>query len=119
MKCRFYFWVQLVCSKDFALPFVAAISRAFPLFSVKTGKSGNNNSSTEEGTPVSSGTTIVVELLLVDEAEGGGCSENLKLSESELACLTDVSKAVRNTAKIVDMPCNYFDVQRFTEVIRD
>lgn len=79
------------------LPSIAAISRAFPLFNMKTEKAEKEQKPTE----------LLIELHLTDSEV---------LNDQELESIQNISYAVRNAAKLVDMPCNIMNVGQFVEV---
>jgi len=94
------------------LPYVAAVSRAFPTFSLKTNSSNNNNAKAEENCKKTS--QIIVEILVVDKE--AGVTDKLKLCKEELNSCATVSRNVRQAARLVDMPCNILNVEEFTKV---
>lgn len=82
------------------------MARAYPLYSRKTGGSGDDNSSEN--------VIVNVEFILI---ENDMIVQGNSLIESDIECLTDASNGIRLAARIVDMPCNEMNVDGFVDEI--
>lgn len=77
-----------------------AVSRAFPVYSRKTGRDNDEVQAN-------------VEFVVVENDK----IVKIFLTESDIECLTNVSESIRLAAKIVDMPCNEMNTLHFLEEI--
>ncbi|XP_055308614.1 probable aminopeptidase NPEPL1 isoform X2 [Sitodiplosis mosellana] len=93
--------IVIICEKKDLFASACAVSRAFPLYSRKTGCHN-----VEE-------VIVNIEFILI---ENDTVMENI-LSEADIECLLNVSNGIRLAAKIVDMPCNEMDVSHFLNEI--
>lgn len=91
--------VIVACEKKHSLAYAAAIARTFPLYSVKTDAKNERN--------------VLVTFLHTDSED-----KSYSLSVDEINCFTAVTKSVRLTAKIVDMPCADMHTDIFLQEIK-
>ncbi|XP_017005120.2 probable aminopeptidase NPEPL1 isoform X2 [Drosophila takahashii] len=116
--------VVLVCERENLFASACAVVRAFPLYSRKTGnllaasqsKSQFGGGDQGDGSKDAGRNVVNVEFVLINK-EGGVESE--PLTEDELNCLNETTRAIRLTARIVDMPCNEMNVDHFIQAIED
>ncbi|CAL8070158.1 unnamed protein product [Orchesella dallaii] len=100
--------IVIVCEKSCVFALGCAVARVFPLYNRKS----NNSSKVAE----SKQTTLNIEFLLVRKDD---CSvytlDKACLSNQELECLQDAATAIRNTARLIDMPTNELHTDAFVE----
>jgi len=102
-------YVVIFCEKKDAFASGCAVARAFPLYSRKSSALTKDES------------TINVELILVSKCPKTGefkIAEE-KLSTSDLDLIQNAAFAIRNTAKIIDTPCNEMHTDQFIEEIKE
>lgn len=108
--------IVIICERKDVFASACAVARAYPLYSAKS-----PGSSQDSKTP----TVVNVEFLLVPEsvsdgtngAEEESVSEDLHLSQDDLRCLESAASGIRLAAKIVDMPCNVMNVDKFLKEV--
>ncbi|EDV42641.1 uncharacterized protein Dana_GF18094, isoform A [Drosophila ananassae] len=118
--------VVLVCERENLFASACAVVRAFPLYSRKT---GNGRSSTPvksevgcgdagcgDGAKDTSRNLVNVEFVVIDKDGGVDCNP---LTEDEIKCLTETTRGIRLTARIVDMPCNEMNVDHFIQAVEE
>lgn len=94
-----------MCEKSDLFASACAVARAFPLY-VRKSKKEN-----KEETP-----TTTVEFLLITK-DGDDVKIGVEaVSDSELACLQTAAEAIRNAARITDMPCSEMHTNQFIKV---
>jgi len=101
-------YIVIFCEKKDAFASGCAVARAFPIYSRKASALSKDDS------------TVTVELVLVSKCPKTGeffVEEELSIAELEL--LQNASFAIRNTAKIVDTPCNEMHTDQFVEEIKE
>ncbi|XP_070137041.1 probable aminopeptidase NPEPL1 isoform X2 [Drosophila bipectinata] len=113
--------VVLVCERDNLFASACAVVRAFPLYSRKTGNGlaptpVKSEQGCGDGANDTSRNLVNVEFLVIDK-EGG--VESCPLSEDEINCLNETTRAIRLTARIVDMPCNEMNVDHFIQTVEE
>ncbi|XP_002031400.2 probable aminopeptidase NPEPL1 isoform X1 [Drosophila sechellia] len=112
--------VVLVCEREYLFASACAVVRAFPLYSRKTGNllasSQSKNLGFGDGNANSGRNVVNVEFVLINK---DGCIENEPLTDDELNCLNETTRAIRMTARIVDMPCNEMNVDHFIQEVED
>jgi len=96
----------MVCEKKHALPSACAIAKAFPLYSKKSKLSDKEKC------------LITIEFVLVTPNADGTSFKvgQEQLSMDDLKVMEIATEAVRNAARIVDMPCSEMHTDRFLEV---
>uniref|UniRef100_UPI00398EF5D7 probable aminopeptidase NPEPL1 n=1 Tax=Pristiophorus japonicus TaxID=55135 RepID=UPI00398EF5D7 len=92
--------IVLVCESAEVFASACALTRAFPLFTRRTGLP-------EQGEKL----TVTVEFILVGENTD-------PLTESTLACLSSAAEGIRLAARIVDTPCNEMNTDDFLAEIK-
>lgn len=97
------FW-QVVCEKKDLFASACAVSRAFPLYSRKTGGDESNDEKI----------MVHVEFILI---ENDTIVPGNSLTDTDVACLTNAANGIRLAARIVDAPCNDMNVTHFVEEI--
>ncbi|KAH8383768.1 hypothetical protein KR009_010407 [Drosophila setifemur] len=118
--------VVLVCERENLFASACAVVRAFPLYSRKTGN-GQAPAQTQpkpeygcgdagDDSKDTSRNSVNVEFLLIDKDGGIQCSP---LTEDEIKCLNTTARAIRMTARIVDMPCNEMNVDHFVQAVEE
>ncbi|EDX13146.1 GD20533 [Drosophila simulans] len=112
--------VVLVCERENLFASACAVVRAFPLYSRKTGNllasSQSKNLGCGDGNANSGRNVVNVEFVLINK---DGCIENEPLTDDELNCLNETTRAIRMTARLVDMPCNEMNVDHFIQEVED
>nr|XP_036673911.1 probable aminopeptidase NPEPL1 isoform X1 [Drosophila suzukii] len=116
--------VVLVCERENLFASACAVVRAFPLYSRKTGNLLATNQSKAQlgcgdqgdGNKDAGRNVVNVEFLLINKEGGVECEP---LTEDELKCLNETTRAIRLTARIVDMPCNEMNVDHFIQAVED
>lgn len=113
--------VVLVCERENLFASACAVVRAFPLYSRKTGNllassQPKLNLGCGDGNANSGRNVVNVEFVLINK---DGCIESEPLTDDELNCLNETTRAIRMTARIVDMPCNEMNVDHFIQEVED
>ncbi|KAG1675928.1 putative aminopeptidase NPEPL1 [Nymphon striatum] len=96
-------FVVIICETIDVFASACAVARAFPIFNRKTNLPKNTISPRQ----------VACEFHLIGE----GSEENL--TPSDIDCLTDLSNAIRLSARIVDTPCNEMNTDHFIKEIQD
>lgn len=100
MKYNCHVLLQVVCERQHVYASGCAVARAFPLYSRKFSRSG------EEST-----ITVSVEFLMLEE-DGSVAL----LSQDQASALQSSADGIRLAARIVDTPCNEMNVDHFVAV---
>ncbi|ODN05342.1 putative aminopeptidase NPEPL1 [Orchesella cincta] len=99
--------IVIVCEKPCVFALGCAVARVFPLYDRK---------SLNKSVDGAKSRTVNVEFLLVKKDD---CSvytaDKACLSTQELECLQDAATAIRNTARLIDMPTNELHTDAFVE----
>lgn len=93
--------IVIVCERDNAVACAAAIARAFPLFTAKTGRGHNDSNKPRH---------VQVSFLFKQEANYAHASTQ------EIECFATLARSIRLTAKIVDTPCADMTTNHFLDV---
>jgi probable aminopeptidase NPEPL1 len=91
----------IVCEKSDVFASAVAVARAFPLYNRKSSKDNETQ-----------GPVVTVEFLIASKDGGVGTEE---LSIQELSLLESTGFAVRNAARIVDIPCSEMHTDQFVQ----
>lgn len=91
--------ILIAAEKKNTVALAAAVSRVFPLYSAKTSEK------------TSAPRTVNVSFLFTDE------STNIA-TEDDLECYKVLSRSVRLSCKITDMPCNYMNTDDFLNEVK-
>ncbi|CAL8070159.1 unnamed protein product [Orchesella dallaii] len=103
--------IVIVCEKPYVFALACAVAKAFPLYSRKSSSKNTNADGSKKEPRI-----VNVEFLTVSKGEGQQYTlDQTPLSSSEIGCLEDAVKAVRNTARLVDTPCNELHTDAFVE----
>lgn len=94
--------IVIVCEASEILACTSALARVFPLFTMRTKSSRLPESH-----------MVFVEFIITSPD-----GENTHLTEKMADCLQDCADAVRDAARIVDMPCNFMHTDIFLDHIR-
>ena len=97
-SCWYSFFQQIVCERSCVFASACAAARAYPLFSRRLGSKG------------SSARVVTIEFILVGE------NSSKPLTDGDIQTLAVTADAVRQSARIVDTPCNEMNTDHFLQV---